>query len=459
MPDASRHSDCLAEREGAGPGWVGDLADRIAARRARVAVVGLGYAGLPMALALASAGFATIGIDSDAAKLARLAAGESGMRHVSGTALGAALRAQRFEPTGDWARLAEADAILICVPTPLGPDRAPDLTAVRNAARSVAWYLHPGQLVVLESTTWPGTTREVVRPILEASGLRCGPDFFLAYSPEREDPGNAGFDTAGIPRVVGGADPRALHLAALLYGAAVEQVVPVGSLEAAEAVKLTENVFRAVNIALANELKLTFAAMGVDIWEVVRAAASKPFGYMPFWPGPGVGGHCIPVDPVYLTWKARQVGAPARLVELAGEVNAAMPEVVAEALEAALRCQGRSIAGSRVLVVGAAYKPNIEDVRESPALRLIELIESRGGAAPFHDPLVPALPCLPEHPALAGRPSLPWEDALAGCDAGLIVTDHDGIDYAELCRRLPLVIDTRDACGRRGLRGLHILRA
>lgn len=444
---------------GAASGWIGALADRFAARTARVAVIGLGYAGLPMALAMAEAGFATLGIDSDAAKLARLASGASGMRHVDPGSLDAALRARRFQPTGDWARLGEADAVLICVPTPLGPDRQPDLSAVEAAARSVAWHLRPGQLVVLESTTWPGTTREVVRPILEATGLRCGEDFFLAYSPEREDPGNPRFRTADIPRVVGAADPNALQLALTLYGAVVERTVPVGSLEAAEAVKLTENAFRAVNIALVNELKLAYGAMGIDVWEVVAAAASKPFGYMPFWPGPGVGGHCIPVDPLYLAWKARAAGVPARFIELAGEINADMPFHVLTALEAALRTRsGRGVAGSRVLVLGAAYKPNIEDVRESPALQLMALIEGQGGEACYHDPLVPVLPPLPEHPGLAGRRSLPWAEALA-CDAALIVTDHDDVDYAGLCAALPLVVDTRDACARRGLRGPGIVKA
>ncbi|MDO9711420.1 nucleotide sugar dehydrogenase [Paracraurococcus lichenis] len=453
-------SETLPSHEaGAAAGWIGHLADRFRSRRARVAVIGLGYAGLPMALALAEAGFATIGIDADRARLARLAAGETGLRHVPDPTLRAAQRAGRFEATGDWSRLVEVDAILICVPTPLGPDGTPDLAAVRAASRSVAWHLHPGQLVVLESTTWPGTTREVVRPILEATGLRCGVDFFLAYSPEREDPGNARFRTAGIPRVVGGADAAALHLAEALYGAAVERTVPVASLEAAEAVKLAENAFRAVNIALANELKLAFGAMGIDVWEVVGAAASKPFGYMPFWPGPGVGGHCIPVDPVYLTWRARESGAQARLLELAGAINAAMPAHVVDVLEGALRCRGRRLAGSRILLLGAAYKPDIEDVRESPALALMALIEARGAEAPYHDPHVAELPPMPGHPGLAGRRSLPWAEALAGCDAAVIVTDHDGLDYAGLCAAAPLVLDTRNACARRGLAGPNIVAA
>ena len=444
----------------AGAARVAQLEARFAARAARIAVIGLGYAGLPLALALAEAGFQTLGIDQDAGKRARLAAGETGMRHVGPERLAPALASGRFAVSGDRARLAEADAILICVPTPLGPDRAPDLAAVRVAAAAVARALRPGQLVVLESTTWPGTTREVVQPILEAGGLRCGADFFLAYSPEREDPGNSRFRTATIPRVVGGADPAALRLARALYGAVIEQVVPVASLEAAEAVKLAENAFRAVNIAFANEMKLVLGAMGIDVWEVVAAAASKPFGYMPFWPGPGVGGHCIPVDPLYLAWKARAAGVPARFVELAGEINADMPFHVLTALQAALRGRlGRGLAGSRILVLGIAYKPDIEDVRESPALRLIELIEGQGGEVAYHDPLVPVLPALPEHPGLAGRRSRPWAEALAACDAAVIVTDHAGIDYAGLCAALPLVVDTRDACARHGLRGAPIVKA
>jgi UDP-N-acetyl-D-glucosamine dehydrogenase len=466
MPDANRPAEYLPTTGTAAPveagattGWIGDLADRFTGRTARVAVIGLGYAGLLMALALARAGFATIGIDTDPEKVARLAAGETGMRHVAPRELGAALLSQRFEATGEWPRLAEADAILICVPTPIGPDRQPDLLAVEAAARSVAWHLHPGQLVILESTTWPGTTREVVQPILEAGGLRCGEDFFLVYSPEREDPGNARFRTAGIPRVVGGADANALHLALTLYGAVVQRTVPVASIETAEAVKLTENVFRSVNIALVNELKGAYGAMGIDIWDVVAAAATKPFGYMPFWPGPGVGGHCIPVDPAYLAWKARAVGVPTRFVELAGEINAAVPSQVLDRLEKALRArEGRTIAGSRILVLGVAYKPGIEDVRESPGLRLMELIEARGGVATYHDPLVPRIPRTPEHPALAGRRSLPLAEAV-GCDAAIIATDHDAVDYLDLASAVPLVLDTRDAYRRRGLDMPHVVKA
>jgi UDP-N-acetyl-D-glucosamine dehydrogenase len=426
------------------------LAARFATRQARVAVIGLGYVGLPLALTLAAAGFATTGFDSDTAKLVRLASGDSTLRQIPADRVRAALREGRLTVTGSWPCLAEADAVLICVP------------AVEAAARRIAAHLRPGQLVVLESTTWPGTTREVVQPILESTGMICGEDFFLAYSPEREDPGNTEYRTATIPRVVGAADPRSQRLALALYGAVTERVVPVRSPETAEAVKLAENIFRAVNIALVNELKQVFGAMGIDVWEVIEAARTKPFGYMPFLPGPGPGGHCIPVDPFYLAWKARAHGVPTRFVELAGEINTAMPLLVLEALARALdTTQGRGFRGSRILVLGVGYKPNLEDVRESPALRLMELIEQRGGVPAYHDPLVPALPAaLPEHPALAGRRSLPLGDAvLRNCHAVLIATDHDGVDYPRVAALAPLVVDTRNICARLGLTGAHIIKA
>jgi UDP-N-acetyl-D-glucosamine dehydrogenase len=351
-------------------------------------------------------------------------------------------------------RLAEVDAVLICVPTPLGADGAPDLSALRAAARSVAWNLHPGQLVVVESTSWPGTTREVVQPILEATGLRVGRDVFLAFSPEREDPGNRAWRTAAIPRLVAGADTQALHLAETLYAQVVERVVPVESLEVAEAAKLTENVFRAVNIALANELKLVFGRMGIDVWQVMQAAGTKPFGFLPFWPGPGLGGHCIPVDPAYLTWQARRSGVASRLVELALSINGAMPQHVLARLAAAQ--PGGRLAGRRVLVLGVAYKPNIADVRESPGLRLMALIEAAGGEAVYHDPLVPEIPA---GTPLAGRRSVSLSEGIAGCGSALIVTDHDGVDYAEVAAALPVVVDTRNVCARLGIRGSNVLAA
>jgi UDP-N-acetyl-D-glucosamine dehydrogenase len=462
MPDTILPSSLVGPAQQPVPNPCDALAARFETRQARVAVMGLGYVGLPLALTLAAAGFATTGLDTDAAKLVRLAAGDSTLRQIPGDRLRSALREGRLKVTGAWPCLAEADAVLICVPTPLGRHREPDLSAVEAATRRIAAHLRPGQLVVLESTTWPGTTREVVQPILESTGLVCGRDFFLAYSPEREDPGNTEYRTATIPRVVGAADPDSERLALALYGAVMERVVPVRSLETAEAVKLTENIFRAVNIALVNELKQVFGAMGIDVWEVVEAARTKPFGYMPFQPSPGLGGHCIPVDPFYLAWKARAHGVPTRFVELAGEINTAMPLLVMETLARALDvAQGRGMRDSRILVLGVGYKPNLEDVRESPALRLMELIEQRGGVAAYHDPLVPALPVLlPEHPTLARRRSMPLSDAaLRDSHAVLIATDHDGVDYPRIAALAPLVVDTRNVCARLGLTGAHIVKA
>jgi UDP-N-acetyl-D-glucosamine dehydrogenase len=437
------------------------LARRFESRAARVAVMGLGHVGLPLALAVAGAGFATIGLDTDVEKIGRLAIGETPMRQVPGEALRAAQRLGRFEVAADCAGLATADAILICVPTPLGRHREPDLACVETAARQIARHLRPGQLIVLESTTYPGTSREVVLPILEATGLTCGRDFFFAYSPEREDPGNAEFRTAGIPKVVGGADAASLRLALALYNAVVDRTVPVDSLETAEAVKLTENVFRAVNIALVNELKLVYGAMGIDVWKVIEAAGTKPFGYMPFWPGPGLGGHCIPIDPFYLTWKARAHGVSTRFVELAGEINTAMPHHVLDRLVQALdAAQQRGLKGSRILVLGLGYKRNLDDVRESPALRLMELLEARGATASYFDPLVPCIPNLPEHPGLAGRCTIAWSAAaLRAYDATLIATDHDAVDYAMLVAESRLVVDTRNVCARLGLTGASIVKA
>jgi UDP-N-acetyl-D-glucosamine dehydrogenase len=422
------------------------LAARIAERRARVAVIGLGHAGLPLALAFAEAGFPTRGFDTDAARIARLQAGETGLPHLADRRLRAAAH---FTATADPGRLAEAEVVVICVPTPLGADRQPDLGALIAASRSLAWALHPGQLVVLESTSWPGTTRQVVQPILAATGLRCGEDFFLGFSPEREDPGNRAWLTAEIPRLVAGADPLSAELTETLFAAVIERVVPVASLEVAEAAKLVENSFRAVNIALANELQGCLGALGLDAFEVIAAAASKPFGFMPFWPGPGVGGHCIPVDPRYLSWRTAEAGAPAPLIDLACAINAAMPERVLARLAERLAPRG-GLAGARVLVVGVGYKRNLADLRDSPGLALMELIEAAGGEALYHDPLVPVLPPGPCPQALVGRRSVPLGEALGACAAGLIAADHDGIDYPALAA-LPVLVDTRNVCARLGI--------
>lgn len=432
---------------------------RIEDRSCLIGIVGLGYVGLPLALAAAQARFRVLGFDINAGRVAELNRGGSFVKHIPTEAINAAARAGRFVATGDFARLDEPDAILICVPTPLTRQREPDTSFIEKTARAIAARLRPGQLVVLESTTWPGTTDELVRPILEAGGLVSGTDFFLAYSPEREDPGNAQFQTSTIPKVVGGAGEGALALARALYDRLVVRTVPVSSTATAEAVKLTENIFRSVNIALVNELKVIYEPMGIDVWEVIEAAKTKPFGFMPFYPGPGLGGHCVPIDPFYLAWKAREFETPTRFIELAGEINTAMPHYVVDRLARAFdERAGRGLRGARILVLGVAYKKNIEDTRESPSLRLMELLEARGATAAFHDPHVPEIPVTREHAGLAGRRSQPL-DAVAAYDAVLIATDHDDVDYAALVRDAALVVDTRNVCARAGLSGPTIVKA
>jgi UDP-N-acetyl-D-glucosamine dehydrogenase len=352
---------------------------------------------------------------------------------------------------------------VICVPTPLTRQREPDLSYVETTARTIALTLRAGQLVVLESTTYPGTTREVLKPLLEAGGLRSGRDFFLAFSPEREDPGNAEFGTRSIPKVVAGEGPMAARAVEAFYGAVVDRVVPVSTLDTAEAVKITENVFRAVNIALVNELKMVFDQMGIDVWEVIDAAKTKPFGYMPFYPGPGLGGHCIPIDPFYLTWKSREFDMPTRFIELAGEINLAMPRYVIARLEEALDARlSKSLGQARVLIVGLSYKKNVADVRESPTFKLMELLEKRGAEVSFHDPHVDVVPPTREHAQFAGRRSatLTRETILAH-DAVLISTDHDDVDYALIAGNgeTPVIIDARNAFGRRGIAGSNIFKA
>lgn len=433
----------------------------IAERRAVVGIIGLGYVGLPLALTVCRAGFRVLGFDIDARRVAGLNAGDSQIRHIPSAPVKAAVDAGLFTATGDFARLAEADAILICVPTPLTRQREPDLSYVVRTAEDIAAALRPGQLVVLESSTYPGTTAEVVKPILERGGLVSGEDFFLAYSPEREDPGNPDFGTHDIPKVVGGEGAAAQALVTSLYGAFIKGTVSVSSPATAEAVKLTENIFRAVNIALVNELKVIYEAMGIDIWEVIDAAKTKPFGFMPFYPGPGLGGHCIPIDPFYLTWKAREYEITTRFIELAGQINTAMPRHVVDRLAEALdRRFRRGLNGSRILVLGIAYKKNVDDTRESASFRLIELIEERGGTADYHDPHAEAIPRTREHAALAGRRSVPLTaEAIASYDAVLIATDHDAVDYVALARDARLVLDTRNACARAGADLTRVVKA
>ena len=375
------------------------LAERIAKRTARIGIIGLGYVGLPLARAFADKGFSVLGFDVDSAKVAKLRRGESYIGHISAEAV-RDMRERHFDATSDFGRLSEADAVIICVPTPLTDAREPDLTYIVKSAKAVAAALRPGQLIVLESTTYPGTTREVVLPLLEASGLRAGKDFFLAFSPEREDPGNPKFSAPTIPKVVGGLDEQALALAADLYGQVVVQVVRVSSPEVAEACKILENTYRAINIALVNELKIVYDRMGIDVWEVIEAAKTKPFGYQAFYPGPGLGGHCIPIDPFYLTWAARRYGLNTRFIELAGEINTSMPHYVIHKLGDALNECGKPIKGSKILLLGMAYKKDVDDPRESPGFELMDLLLKKGAALRYHDPYIPRLPPMRHYPHL-----------------------------------------------------------
>ena len=434
---------------------------RLADRSAVIGVVGLGYVGLPLAAAVARGGFAIVGFDIDPEKTAKLNAGNSYIPAVPSAALADLIAAKRFVATSDFVRLGDCDAVIICVPTPLTRHREPDLSYIRSTGEEIARHLRAGQLIVLESTTYPGTTREVLKPILEAGGLVSGRDIFIGFSPEREDPGNETFATVTIPKVVAGDGEQALALMQALYGAVVDTIVPVASLEVAEAVKITENVFRAVNIALVNELKVIYTAMGIDVWDVIEAAKTKPFGYMPFYPGPGLGGHCIPIDPFYLTWKSREYEVPTRFIELAGEVNLSMPHYVIDVLARSLDARrGIGLAGAKVLVIGLSYKKNVSDVRESPSLKLLALLQARGASAAFHDNHMGEAPPTREYGQLAGMRSTPLDAAtVQGFDAVLISTDHDDVDYGLLFKAAPLVIDTRNAMATRGLTGDHIVKA
>ncbi len=421
------------------------MKDLIANRKARIGVIGMGYVGLPLARAFHHVGFPVIGFDVDPRKIEALAAGESYLKHLGEDFVREMAASDRFEGTTDFDRLGEADVLLICVPTPLGAHMEPDLSYVEGTADAIGRTIRPGQLIVLESTTYPGTTREVVLPRLAATGLQCGADFFLAYSPEREDPGSANFRTQTIPKLVGGIDDASGELAVDLYRHAIEQVIPVRSAEVAEAAKLLENIYRAVNIALVNEMKLLLTKMDIDVWEVIDAAATKPFGFQRFTPGPGLGGHCIPIDPFYLTWKAREVGLPTRFIELAGEVNHAMPEFVIDRLAGALNDRGKPVKGSRVLVLGLAYKPNVDDVRESPSFELIELLLGRGAAVEYHDPHVPQTHHM-RHYGDLGMKSIDWSvDKLGSYDCVLIATDHKWYDWQAIADHATLVVDTRGA--------------
>jgi UDP-N-acetyl-D-glucosamine dehydrogenase len=437
-----------------------DLEDLISDRSARVGVVGLGYVGLPLACAICDAGFVVVGVDIDRGKVESINAGKSYIGAISADHLGELVNRRKLRATDAMEDLAECDVIIVCVPTPLA-GREPDLRFVVETMEAIVTVLRPGQLVVLESTTYPGTTEEVVKPILEQAGLLSGTHFYLGYSPEREDPGNPHYRTVDLPKIVSGDGSTALSLVSAFYGAVVKAVVPVSSMDVGEAVKITENVFRAVNIALVNELKVIYASMGIDVWEVIDAAATKPFGYMPFYPGPGLGGHCIPIDPFYLAWRAKQTGTQARFVELAGEVNVGMPEYVVGQVRQGLRIWcGVDLGSARVLIVGAAYKKNVDDIRESPSLVLIDRLEELGAEVVYHDPFVPEIMPTRLHPRLSGRRSRDLvANLLKQVDAVLIATDHDDIDYQLICDNSRLVVDARNAMARRGLKGPHIIKA
>ncbi len=412
-----------------------------------IAVIGLGYVGLPLSLQFARSGVTVIGLDIDSTKVEALNAGRSYIQHIESSTIQEQLSANRFSASTDFSRIKDLEAVIICVPTPLNKNRDPDISYILKTGEAIAPHLTKGILVVLESTTYPGTTEEDLRLVLEeGSELKAGVDFHLAFSPEREDPGNPSSKVAVIPKVVGGYTVRCLERAKALYSQAITTIVPVSSCRAAEATKLLENIFRSVNIALVNELKMVYSAMGIDIWEVINAAKTKPFGYMPFYPGPGLGGHCIPIDPFYLTWKAREYGQNTRFIELAGEINTSMPQYVVDRVGEALNASRKSVNGSKILVVGLAYKPNVDDDRESPSYLLLELLKQRGAEPAYYDPHVPVIRPSREHGHWAGLKSVAWtRETIAAFDLVLIATAHHAVNYKELADWANCIVDTRNA--------------
>ncbi len=420
------------------------LIERFTSRQATVGVVGLGYVGLPLVRAMHDAGHRVIGFDIDESKVRMLKQGHAYLKHLGDDLVAALASSDRFLPTSRPGDLTGCDAIVLCVPTPLGDHHEPDLSYVTRSAEMVATVLQKGMLISLESTSYPGTTREICQPILEAGGLRCGRDFYLVFSPEREDPGRKDMETRQIPRLVGGIDDISTRVGVALYQSAVDHVIAVESAEVAESAKLLENIYRAVNIALVNELKPVLADMGIDIWSVIRAASTKPFGFQPFYPGPGLGGHCIPIDPYYLSWKARAAGHVTRFIELAGEINSLMPRHVVDRVSDALNRHGKPLKGSRVLVLGIAYKPDIDDIRETPAAEIITLLQARGSLVSYHDPHVPRFPSMRDYKLDLTGVALTAE-TVAHSDCVLIVTNHADVDYAMVSKHASLIVDTRDA--------------
>ncbi len=421
------------------------LEQKVANKNVLVGVLGLGYVGLPLAREFAASGIKVLGFDIDDKKVKVLNSGRSIIKHIPHEQVKSMVKSGLFSATSDMSLLKKPDAILICVPTPLTKNREPDMQFIESSARTIAKSLRKEQLIVLESSTYPGTTREVMMPILEQTGLAAGKDFYLAFSPEREDPGNKKYTTKTIPKIVGGLTPKCCELARQVYSYAIETLVPVSSLEAAEAAKILENTYRCINIAMVNELKMLFDRMGIDVWEVIRAAATKPFGYHPFYPGPGLGGHCIPIDPFYLTWKARQYHMATRFIELAGEINTDMPHYVIHRTMEALNNRKKSLNGAKVLILGLAYKPDIDDVRESPSLELIELLKERGAKVDYNDPYVPATHKMREYDLKMSSKKL-TAATLKSYDVVLISTNHSDYDYKWIVKNAKLVVDTRNAC-------------
>lgn len=427
----------------------------------KIAIIGLGYVGLPLCLQFARSGVNVLGLDIDAYKVQALNEGRSYIKHFADADIKGAIEAGKLAASTEFSRVREVEAVIICVPTPLNKNREPDISYITRTGEAIAPHLAAGTLIVLESTTYPGTTDEDLREVIEkGSGMKAGVDFHLAFSPEREDPGNPDSKVASIPKVIGGLTDVCLAKAIALYGRAITKLVPVSSCRAAEATKLLENIFRSVNIALVNELKVVYSAMGIDIWEVIDAAKTKPFGFMAFYPGPGLGGHCIPIDPFYLTWKAREYGQNTRFIELAGEINTAMPEYVVNRVAEALNVEKKPVNGSRVLVIGLAYKPNVDDDRESPSYHLMELLQKRGADVSYYDPHVPVIRPSREHAHLAGMKSISWDrDTVGGFDAVIIATAHAGVNYDELGEWARCIVDTRNAMAKAKLNGASLWKA
>ncbi len=427
----------------------------------KIAIIGLGYVGLPLALQFAFNGEEVIGLDIDPEKVTALNQGRSYIKHIKAADVKRQVRAGRFTASSDFSKVRQAGAVMICVPTPLNKNREPDISYILNTGEAMAPHLQRGTVVVLESTTYPGTTDEDLRGVLErGSKLKAGKDFYLAFSPEREDPGNPSSRVADIPKVIGGFTPACLAKAMAVYGRALHKLVPVSSCRAAESTKLLENIFRSVNIALVNELKIVYAAMGIDVWEVIEAAKTKPFGFMPFYPGPGLGGHCIPIDPFYLTWKSREYGQNTKFIELAGEVNTAMPKYVVSRVIDALNDRSKSLKGSHVLLLGLAYKANVDDMRESPTFVLMDMLSKAGARVAFHDPHIPVIRPTREHSHWTGTKSVEWKrKTISSFDVVLISTAHDAVDYHQLGEWAPLIVDTRNSMGRIKTRPRQIWKA